>query len=270
MKHFGVEARERRFNHRSRYGGHQGHSLAMGMPTDRVLGSRTVACSYNRPQLGGGVGVSQLEIDSPSLLDTQQRSDARGHMEVRDHSQLFHLAQFLERTVEPKRWTKIRECPGVVETKYVLPAVGLLSNKTIVDIDTSEEVEIFITEAEGFKNFRRVPVNCSWCRRGCKRCSKNRGYYPGICKKWEKDARIVNKHHEATKELPEALEVLEVCEGSTSCTEQYDEDVYPFENEARSPSRSQPFGEAEVDLASEGSFLFVEDDQVSCDSWAFV
>eukprot|EP00434_Breviolum_minutum_P008873 symbB.v1.2.007824.t2/scaffold463.1/size291460/5 len=272
MKHFGVEARERRFNHRSRYGGHQGHSLVMGMPTDRVLGSRTVACSYNRPQLGGGVGVSQLEIDNPSLLDTQQTSDARGHMEVRDHSQLFHLAQFLERTVEPKRWTKIRECPGVVETKYVLPAVGLLSNKTIVDIDTSEEVEIFITEAEGDKkNFRRVPVNCSWCRRGCKRCSKNRGYLPGICKKWEKDARIVNKHHEATKELPEALEVLEVCEGSMSCTEQYDEDVYPFENEAWSPnSRSQPFGEAEVDLASEGSFLFVEDDQVSCDSWAFV
>lgn len=26
--------------------------------------------------------MSQLEIDSPSLLDTQQRSDARGHMEV--------------------------------------------------------------------------------------------------------------------------------------------------------------------------------------------
>lgn len=35
----------------------------------------------------------------------------------------------------------------------------------------------------GFKNFRRVPVNCSWCRRGCKRCSKNRGYYPG-CPGW--------------------------------------------------------------------------------------
>lgn len=26
--------------------------------------------------------MSQLEIDSPSLLDTQQTSDARGHMEV--------------------------------------------------------------------------------------------------------------------------------------------------------------------------------------------
>lgn len=32
----------------------------------------------------------------------------------------------------------------------------------------------------------------------------------------------------------QALEVLEVCEGSMSCTEQYDEDVYPFENEAGS------------------------------------
>ena len=26
--------------------------------------------------------MSQLEIDNPSLLDTQQKSDARGHMEV--------------------------------------------------------------------------------------------------------------------------------------------------------------------------------------------
>lgn len=41
----------------------------MGMPTDRVLGSRTVACSYNRPQLGGpGVRVREVEIAYDSIV----------------------------------------------------------------------------------------------------------------------------------------------------------------------------------------------------------
>ena len=27
----------------------------------------------------------------------------------------------------------------------------------------------------GAANLRRVPITCGWCRRGCKRCSKNKG-----------------------------------------------------------------------------------------------
>eukprot|EP00913_Durusdinium_trenchii_P011522 g10817.t1 len=152
MKHFSVEARTRRFDHESRYGDER------------------------------GVAVSQLELDCPTLLATHKGDWKTGAGEVLDHSGLHQLTQHLEYKAKLKSRTKSRRCPGVVDTTYALPAVGHLKDGEVSLFDEPcEDVEIIVSRLEGLRNLRRVPVNCSFCRRGCKRCSKNKGK-GGICK----------------------------------------------------------------------------------------
>ena len=78
----------------------------------------------------------------------------------------------------------------MVDTTYQLPAIGVLDDQAFfchpgavpweVRLDEVEgQVEVLVSQMEGPSNCRRVPVGFSWCRRGCAKCSKQRG----ICKR---------------------------------------------------------------------------------------
>ena len=70
MKHFAMEARGRRFDAGSRWGGHQGQSLVK-MDLHRALelpGFRSVDWRIDRPEMEGLKAVSELEMECPSLL----------------------------------------------------------------------------------------------------------------------------------------------------------------------------------------------------------
>eukprot|EP00438_Fugacium_kawagutii_P030648 Skav221854 [mRNA] locus=scaffold1175:82617:95084:+ [translate_table: standard] len=282
MKHFGVEARARRFDPESRYGGHGGHSLARACPESArrcVLGFGDVAVSVTRPDQGHGrVGISQLELDSPRLLDIERVQPwSQGPHQVRDRSELFHLAEYLECKVEPKHRMKSRQCPGVVDTKYSLPAVGLMSKEKVI-VERSEgsegaewgEVELLISQVEGVHNLRRVPVNCSWCRRGCKRCSKNKGK-GGLCNTVD----VSGKRKRALLRLEAHQE--ELLHLGAHLLEQVpedfvDDDLLPEEMFALPPEHlnDADVEDALAEVASESSFIMVDDETCSSASWSFL
>lgn len=284
MKHFGVEARARRYDPHSRYGGHGGQSLAMGFPENgkSILGYHGVQCTVKRPSPGDGlVGVSKLELESPSLLDTERTLPwSKGPKQIRDRGrELFHVAEFLERQVEPQRVTKSRQCPGVVDTKYLLPAVGLLDTKqkTMVEHDPEAQwgqVELLISRVEGAPNLRRVPITCSWCRRGCKRCSKNKGR-GGLCKSIDGSIKMkrLARRREAAQELPEALAMEDLHYKGLSLADYLDTLREPQEekpHEGLSLSDYLPLEQDEPYQVSECSFLLVDDDVQSCQSWTMI
>lgn len=265
------------------YGGHGGQSLAMGLPETgaSILGYHGVQCTVQRPSLGDGlVGVSKLELESPSLLDTERTLPwSKGPKQIRDRSELFHVAEFLERQVEPQCVTKSRRCPGVVDTKYLLPVVGLLhtKQKTIVEHDPeaqSGQVELLISRVEGAANLRRVPITCGWCRRGCKRCSKNKGR-GGLCKSIDENIkmkRLARRREAALLELPEALALEDLHYKGLSLADYLDtlrdvQEEKPHEGLSLSdylPQQDEPY------QVSECSFILVDDDVQSCHSWTMI
>lgn len=295
MKHFTVEARTRRFDHESRYGGHGGHSLVKSFEEcarDNVPGFDGVSWTVRRPGDERGVAVSQLELDCPTLLATHKGDWKTGAGEVLDHSGLHQLTQHLEYKAKLKSRTKSRRCPGVVDTTYALPAVGHLKDGEVSLFDEPcEDVEIIVSRLEGLRNLRRVPVNCSFCRRGCKRCSKNKGK-GGICKGVDESrkAKRAALRWDTLKELAEVNDIDAIVEevtrrgrqiefeemGDLDCMDMVHYEAKnwdPLPAESGDAAQFQAAGMENFEAASESSFVFVDfvdDDACSCDSWACV
>ena len=97
MKHFGVAARARRFDAGSRYGGHGGHSLALGFPElAHQIPGYAVSCTVQRPELGDGlVGLSKVEVENPNLWETN-RVLPGGPKQVRFFGTIFGMVERLK------------------------------------------------------------------------------------------------------------------------------------------------------------------------------
>ena len=269
MKHFSVEARTRRFDHGTKYGGHGGQSLVKSFPKmakRNIPGFEGVAWKVLRPE----DAVSQLEIDCPTLRCVNCQRDRKG--QVQDLSGLYQLTEYLEKEATLKHRTMNRRCPRVVDTSYLLPAVGRLEDGEVSLLDEPcGDVEIIVSQIEGSRNLRRVPVNCRWCNP----CSK---------KHWAKCCKAFSESNKAKRGL--AIELLEACDLDELVRADVAEEAHNWRCLERCFSFPEGYVEAwdkpmnlgnagsnhfaEDEATSEPSFILVDDDACSCDSWAFV
>jgi len=126
-KHLSLEARRRRFDPASRYGGHGGRTLVKTMRKADVSvdGYRDTYLKIKRPtDPDGNVLVSDLDKELQELLHTD--SDGK-IVESAPGGHWFRLPLLLEESCISKKTERDNDCPDVIITTYTVPGVSWLA-----------------------------------------------------------------------------------------------------------------------------------------------